>query len=102
LLLALAAFTGTAGGEANTPTDYPSEALRLHQQGRVVTRLTISAAGKVTSCQVVQSTHSTALDGETCRIALTRARFSPARDKSGRAIASQAEFALRWELPPAE
>ena len=47
----------------------------------------IDKTGKVTQCNVVQSSGSTELDQRACAIFLEKARFRPARDEAGHPIA---------------
>lgn len=78
---------------------YPIEAIRLHQQGRVVVKLWIDTDGKVASCTLAQSSGSPSLDRATCEIALKRVRYTPARDRKGQPIAASATLPVRWVLP---
>ena len=86
-------------GQFFGPDSYPPEALSKREQGRVVARLTIDPTGKVTDCHVVESSGSTALDVQTCVIAVGRVTFSPPTDGRGRAIASSYTLPVRWVLP---
>ena len=79
--------------------DYPAEALRAVQEGRVVAKLWIDAKGKVASCTVVGSSGSAALDAQTCRIALDKVTFTPATDEQGKPIAATYTLPVRWVLP---
>jgi periplasmic protein TonB len=76
--------------------DYPVEAMRNGDQGRVIVDLRIGTNGRARSCRIVQSSGHQALDVKTCEIMLRRAKFSPARDAAGRAV----EDTLR--APPIE
>jgi TonB family protein len=67
---------------------YPAEAKRAYQQGKVAVKLSLDKNGKPTSCAVVLSSGFEALDSRTCELALANARFNPARDASGKAVAS--------------
>lgn len=86
-------------GQFFGPDEYPPEALRHREQGRVVAKLSIDAAGRVTDCQVVGSSGSTALDVRTCVIAVSRVTFTPATDRHGQAIPSSYTLPVRWVLP---
>ena len=66
--------------------DYPEEALRNDWQGDVIVDLRISAAGRVKSCRIHQSSGYPALDLKTCEIFLLRARFTPAKDEQGNPV----------------
>jgi TonB family protein len=79
--------------------DYPAEAIRNEEQGTVSFRLHITPDGRVGRCEVVESSGSASLDETTCRIMTERARFTPARDSNGAAIADQVDARIRWVLP---
>ena len=78
---------------------YPPEALRLHQQGRVVTHLVIKKSGRVKSCTIAESSRSPSLDAAACQTALKRVHFRPAHDAKGKAIESEYDLPLRYVLP---
>lgn len=78
---------------------YPAAALRANEEGRVVFELAIDAGGTVTGCKVMTSSGSAVLDAATCDAARSKARFTPARDASGRALVSTWRRATRWALP---
>lgn len=81
------------------PDAYPVEAIRKREQGRVVTRLTVSPDGRVTDCDIRETSGSTALDVRTCVIAVGKIVFTAARDEAGRPIASTYILPVRWVLP---
>src|SRR5205809_4750429 len=64
--------------------DYPAEAVRNHWEGTVVADLTISVKGLPTACRIVKSSGHKVLDDKTCELLITRAKFLPPKDKSGR------------------
>ena len=68
--------------------DYPREAAEENWHGTARADLTISPDGQVTACKIVQSTRHKLLDDYTCKMLMTRARFTPARDKDGNPIES--------------
>ncbi len=80
--------------------DYPTRAILNEEQGTTAFRVTVSRRGRVSKCEIVQSSGSEALDKQTCRIVSRRARFSPARDKDGRRVEGSFSGRIRWELPP--
>jgi TonB family protein len=82
-----------------TPDDYPTEAIRAGQQGRVRVKLAVDEAGKVTGCRVVESSRSPSLDATTCTVALGRMIFEPATDRRGRPVAGSTLIAITWLLP---
>lgn len=92
------AATGNVGAWFSAD-EYPAEAMRAEEQGRVEFRMAIDATGAVTGCDIVTSSGSTALDATTCAVAMRRGHFTPARDAAGRAIASSVTSRIRWILP---
>jgi periplasmic protein TonB len=79
--------------------DYPAAAIRARQEGRSSFRLAIGPDGRVTGCVVLGSSGSSALDAATCRIIRSRARFTPARDASGRLVSDDYFGEYVWRLP---
>jgi len=79
--------------------DYPMEALRRRQQGRVEFELIIGADGRPADCRILTSSGSAALDEATCRIMRERPRFAPARDPAGQPTTDVVRSAVRWVLP---
>ncbi len=78
---------------------YPPEAKRKGEQGRVVAQLSVDKTGAAVACKIVESSGSASLDARTCELALANARFVPAKDASGRPVASTYTLpAVRWEL----
>ncbi|HVI98583.1 MAG TPA: energy transducer TonB [Sphingomonas sp.] len=59
------------------PDDYPIEARHHDIEGKVRFDLTIDAAGHATSCTILESSGSAALDEGTCRLAVERAELAP-------------------------
>ena len=79
--------------------DYPAEAIQAGESGTVAATLTISAEGRVTDCRVTASSGSAALDSSTCRAAIERYVFEPARNSQGIPVASTYAHRVRWQLP---
>lgn len=86
-------------GSYVSDADYPSEAIRREEQGTTRFRLTVSPDGRVAGCTVTASSGSAALDNATCRLMRSRARFTPAHDTSGNAVADVVTNAITWRLP---
>jgi TonB family protein len=82
-----------------TDADYPAEAIRNGQQGTVEFQLSIRPDGLVSGCRIVTSSTYRSLDEATCRIMRARARFAPAHDASGNAIADTVTSRIRWVMP---
>jgi TonB family protein len=79
--------------------DYPAAALRGKEEGMVGFRLVIAANGRVADCAVSRPSGSAALDGATCRIMRSRARYQPARDARGDPTAGTDWGRVVWRLP---
>ena len=80
------------------PTPYPTEALRLHQEGKVVMTLTISAKGSVVACTITTTSGSPTLDRASCE-ALRKQHFVPARDSAGNKVDGTLTMPMTWRLP---
>lgn len=116
IVLSSLAFAGALQGSAEGPiaqpiaplasllsdNDYPAEALRVAAQGTVGFRLSIDERGMPTGCVVEQSSGVPSLDAATCSIMLARARFHPARDQRGTAVAGTHVSRIRWVTQVAE
>jgi periplasmic protein TonB len=63
---------------------------------RVDFELSVTPEGRVSACRVTQSSGVSQLDAITCRIMRSRARFAPARDGEGRAVADTVASAIGW------
>ena len=99
-ILGLAALvTMTASAQMSSRADYPVEALKRHQEGRVGMRLTVSAMGVVAGCTVVQSSGSPYLDEDACRKVTRQARFEPGKNAHGEPVESQVNLAITYKLP---
>lgn len=81
-----------------TDEDYPAEAIRNREQGRVGFRLEVAADGRPSGCSVVGSSGSSALDSTTCRLLMERARFTPARDSRGGPTTDSFVGGIVWRL----
>ena len=79
--------------------DYPAEAIRREEQGRVEFAVEIGPDGRVTRCHVMVSSGSRLLDLRTCQVMLVRARFEPARDAAGNPVADVFGTSVIWRIP---
>ncbi|MEA3042354.1 MAG: hypothetical protein QOH47_192 [Sphingomonadales bacterium] len=79
--------------------DYPAAARRDREEGQVYFLLTIGANGRVANCEVTATSGSPALDGTTCRILRSRARYAPARDAAGVPVTDTDRGTFVWRLP---
>jgi protein TonB len=71
-----------------TNADYPLDAWRAREEGMVQYDVAVDAQGKPAGCTITYSTATPALEAETCRLLLERARFQPAEDANGKPRAS--------------
>ena len=79
--------------------DYPPSAQRNKESGSTKIRVEIGTDGRVSSCTVTSSSGSSTLDEATCRLYTKRAKFTPAKDSAGNAMASSLSTGFRWVLP---
>jgi TonB family protein len=77
-------------------TDYPMEALRKGEGGRVFMRLRISPEGRVSDCAVLISSGSKSLDQASCGLMVRKANLEPAIGRDGEASASDMVTAVSW------
>jgi periplasmic protein TonB len=88
---------GQPGSWANS-NDYPSRALREEKEGVTRFRVTVSADGRVTSCDVTGSSGSPELDSTTCSLITRRGRFNPAMEDGSPTTGSWSS-SVRWQIP---
>lgn len=82
-----------------TPDDFPSEALGKGQSGTVGVLFWVEANGRVSTCQVIESSASTVLEQATCNIVKRRGRFTAATDAAGKAVRAPSFTRISWMLP---
>jgi protein TonB len=78
--------------------DYPDADIRNGAQGATVAQFTIGVHGRVTQC-TTDGAPSVTLARATCRIILSRFRFSPAKDSAGHPVVANRAQTVRWRLP---
>lgn len=78
--------------------DYPVGLLSKGAQGIVHFRLDVDATGKVTGCHIQRSTRPEGFDKVVCEKISQRAKFEPALDRGGKAIASFYRSTVRFML----
>lgn len=82
-----------------TDSDYRSNWIRQEMAGVARFRLDISASGQVTGCTITASSGHAELDAATCALITRRAKFKPARDGNGDAVAGTFTNAVEWKIP---
>jgi TonB family protein len=113
MLMLLMQATGGGGGGGGRPKatpvdnpgtwfttdDYPVEALRKSEEGRVTFFVNVDASGAPTACYILTSSGSSALDNGTCAVVMKKGHFEPAHDSSGKAVASTWSNSTVWRIP---
>lgn len=85
-------------GDWVLPDDYPVTALRANEAGRTHFRLTFDNTGKVTDCEITQSSGYADLDSTTCRVLSARASFVPGT-RGGKPVGSTYTSSVNWSIP---
>lgn len=78
--------------------NYPSRALREEVEGTVGVRVTVTANGRATGCQVTSSSGSSVLDQAACRGMERYARFNPALDAAGNETSASYSTRITYRL----
>jgi TonB family protein len=79
-------------------SDYPSSAVYAGLQGNTRILYTIGVDGRAADCRVVVSSGNKELDASACRSIVAKARFDPAQDSTGRAVASHSVATISWRI----
>jgi protein TonB len=77
--------------------DYPAISQRLQEQGQVLIKYTVGAAGVVTDCNVEKSSGKPRLDDGACSFAKRKWKFKPAT-QDGKAVASSMTANVVFQL----
>ena len=89
---------GNPGNWATT-NDYPTRALREEREGTTGFRVSVTADGRVGSCDITSSSGSPDLDEATCSNVTRRARFTPATNGEGQPTTGSYSSRVRWVIP---
>jgi hypothetical protein len=88
-------------GEMVMNSDLPIAAYRGgNGSARLVVRLAVDASGKPSDCAVIRKTERFALDSRICQLFLRKARFDPAIDDGGAAVAAPFTTDIRIYVGP--
>ncbi|HET9398202.1 MAG TPA: TonB family protein [Sphingomicrobium sp.] len=79
--------------------DYPAAAVRRGAVGVVEVLVNVGTEGKALDCRIIRSSGHKDLDDTTCQKLLSRGKFLPGRDRSGKAVVSPFYFAVNWLMP---
>ncbi|MDI1297440.1 MAG: energy transducer TonB [bacterium] len=82
--------------------DYPAAAMRMEQDGITAFQLDVDKTGTPTRCTITSSSGVALLDQTTCDKLMERARFTPARNASNKAVADTYAGRMAWRLPEAD
>lgn len=88
-------------GDINSARDFPRETRDLRIGASVTVALTIGTDGRVRSCRVHRVSRDAQADQITCRLAVERFRFRPAKDRHGNPVESVYGWQQRWFYPGA-
>lgn len=80
-------------------SDYPEDALRRIEEGRVVATYQINEKGRVTDCAITQSSGFKSLDTIVCPLIKRRARYEPAKDANGTPIVTTGRSSMDFWIP---
>lgn len=108
LLLFLLQFAGVTSSSSTSHVlglfsyhDYPPQAVNHHWQGMVGTELIVGTNGRPTACRVTQSSGYKILDDKTCKVLMSRAKFSPAHDLQGNPVVQTVKVPpVTWRMSP--
>lgn len=84
-------------GNVFSDDDYPSASRAAEEEGVTRVSYLIGTDGRVTECQVTQSSGFKRLDDATCNIIQRRFRFNPAT-RDGQPVAERRAQPVRWKL----
>lgn len=79
--------------------DYPADAVARGLGGTTRFSLLIDEKGAVADCMVIETSGQASLDTQSCAVIRRRARFTPARDASGKATRDRVTSRIVWRLP---
>jgi TonB family protein len=79
-----------------TASDYPRG---VSHEGTTRFELQVDAAGRPTACAITISAGHDALDKASCTAFMRRARFTPAKDSAGQAVAGRYRGSVTWKAP---
>lgn len=84
-------------GNLFSDDDYPSASRAAEEEGVARVTYTVGTDGRVTQCEIVQTSGFKRLDDATCSIIQRRFRFNPAT-RDGQPVAERKTQPVRWRL----
>ena len=91
------AATPKGRGNAFSDDDFPDASRRAEEAGVTRVSYTVDVDGKVSACNVTQSSGFPRLDDATCKIIMRRFRFNPAT-RDGKPVQETKTQPVRWQL----
>jgi hypothetical protein len=82
-----------------TDDDYPTDAIRKNFSGTTGLAMLIDEQGRVADCMVTRTSGQAGLDMQSCAVLKLRARFTPARDASGKPVRDRVTSQISWRIP---
>lgn len=92
-------FVGSPEGWISVQ-DYPQDAVAKREEGVVNLSFKIASDGSAQDCKVLYSDASARLRKLSCALIMERATYRPARDETGKPVASEDRLVVRWRLQP--
>lgn len=89
-------------GDIVSARDYPKATRALRLGSFVTVSLTVGTDGRARDCRIVRASRDPEADRITCRLAVERFRFNPARDAAGRPVEAVYGWQQRWFAPGAK
>ena len=83
-------------GDINSARDYPIATRDLRIGDYVIIAVTVGLDGRPTGCRVARPSKDAQANAITCQLALTRFRFKPATDASGKPVVSAYGWKQSW------
>ena len=83
-------------GEINSARDYPIATRDLRINDYVIVAISVGADGRPSGCRVARASKDAQANTITCQLALSRFRFKPATDASGKPVASVYGWKQSW------
>ncbi|HXJ00682.1 MAG TPA: TonB family protein [Micropepsaceae bacterium] len=90
-------FAIATTSHAVTPSDYPSQSIRLHENGDVTVTYVVNEMGSVASCSVLVSSGFMRLDESACAMVKKRWKYKPATE-DGKPVSIQ--YISKVSFPP--
>ena len=81
-----------------TDKDYPRDNISSDEHGAVKVILLVDEQGKVADCTLIETSKVAGLDGQTCAIITTRAKFKPAIGTDGKPARDEQAATIRWAI----